>query len=122
MYTREALNKAVQARRPTVDTVNRQSSTPARLPDVRLQPSAEVLFREILGEGVLLNLETGEYYGLNRVATLMWKALAETGSPAAARDRLLTLLDVDDERLTSDLATFIGQMEKAGLVAHAAAA
>ena len=43
-----------------------------------------VLSTELHDEGVLLNLETGEYYGLDAVGMDMWKALRDNGDVAAA--------------------------------------
>jgi len=37
----------------------------------------DVLFRELDGEAVLLNLKTGIYFGLNPVATRMWQLIVE---------------------------------------------
>ena len=39
-----------------------------------------VLHRVVEGEAVMLDLETGEYYGLNDVGTLIWSMLAEGSS------------------------------------------
>ena len=44
-----------------------------------------VLSTELQDEGVLLNLETGEYFGLDAVGLDMWRALAAEGSVEAAR-------------------------------------
>ena len=67
----------------------------------------DVVFREVQGEAVLLSLSTGQYFGLNRVGTAMWRALAETGTVSSARASLLGTLDVEAGQLQADLDELI---------------
>lgn len=53
----------------------------------------QTLVRELDGESVVLDLESGMYYGLNRVATVVWSRMVAAGE--AAVDRLVA--DVVDE-------------------------
>ena len=55
----------------------------------RLTVAPDVLFRLVGDEGVLLNLNTTLYLGLNPVGTRMWNALTSAGSVKAAYDALL---------------------------------
>ncbi len=75
-----------------------------------------VLFTELQGEGVLLNLETGEYFGLDEVALGIWKALGECGTLDVAQSRLLGEYEVSAEVLASDLDTFLGRLSERKLV------
>jgi hypothetical protein len=61
-------------------------------------------------EGVLLNLNTTLYLGLNAVGTRMWSVLGSAGSVQAAYDELLNEYDVEPVRLRSDLTEFIDQL------------
>ena len=67
----------------------------------------EVLFREVGGEAVILQQETGKYYGLDEVGTRMWSLLTEHGNVHAAYEALLDEYDVAPERLEQDLLAFI---------------
>ena len=75
-----------------------------------------VLFRELDGESVLLNLESECYLGLDEVGTRMWAALTTSASVQAAFEELMDEYDVDAERLRSDLTRFIGELMEQGLV------
>ena len=75
-----------------------------------------VLSTELDAEGVLLNLETGEYFGLDEVGLVMWKLLQENGDVEAARARLLDQFDVTEDVLTRDLSEFIGKLADRKLV------
>jgi hypothetical protein len=80
-------------------------ATPAvRLPD-------HVVYRSFEAETVLLNLRTGEYYGLNPSGARMFELLCETGSTdAATREAAhefgqpVTVIAQDMTQLCADLA------------------
>ena len=75
----------------------------------------DVLFRELDGEGVLLNLKTGTYFGLNPVATRMWQLIAERRSLASVLDALLLEYTVDRAVLETDLLDLGRQLCAKGL-------
>ncbi|MCU1383747.1 MAG: Coenzyme synthesis protein (PqqD) [Acidobacteria bacterium] len=75
-----------------------------------------VVSRELEGETVVLNLETGIYFGLDEVATEIWKALQSGGSLQEACDALHGAYDVDPLVLRDDLLHLVNQMAAKGLV------
>jgi hypothetical protein len=75
---------------------------------VRMAP--DVRFRLVGEEGVLLNLQTEQYLGLNAVGTRMWNVLGNASSIQAAYDRLLEEYEVEPARLRADLEEFIDQL------------
>jgi hypothetical protein len=75
---------------------------------VRVAP--DVLFRLVGEEGVLLNLKTEMYLGLNLVGTRMWNVLGSASSIQAAYDELLQEYDVEPAQLRADLEEFIDQL------------
>jgi hypothetical protein len=78
--------------------------------------SPDVLFRELEGEGVLLDLETERYFTLDDVGARMWHLLQEHEEVEAVVERLLDEYDVDETTLRRDLAELITKLSKAGLV------
>ena len=70
----------------------------------------DVLFRDVAGEAVILNLETGKYFGLDGVGTRMWALLAEHGSVETAYWALLDEYEVNAEQLQSDLFKLIDDL------------
>jgi hypothetical protein len=71
---------------------------------------------DMVGESAILDLKSGQYYGLNPIGTRIW-ALIQKPTPVA--DILATLLneyEVDAERCERDLLMLLGQLEKKGLV------
>ena len=75
-----------------------------------------VLFRELDGESVLLNLETESYLGLDAVGTRMWALFSTLPSIQAAYDTLLSEYDVAPEVLRRDVEALLDQMIEHGLV------
>ena len=75
-----------------------------------------VLFRDLDGETVILNLDTESYLGLDDVGTRMWTALTNQPSIQAAYDLLLAEFDVSPETLRADMERLIGEMLGHGLI------
>ena len=75
-----------------------------------------VLFRELEGESVLLNIETETYFGLDDVGTRMWNALVDADSIQTAYETLLEEYDVGAQTLKKDLADIIARLQEKGLV------
>ncbi len=82
----------------------------------RASRSDQVLFQNLDGEAVLLDLASETYFGLNEVGTRIWQ-LIETSPPLADVHRTLCEeFDADATRIEHDLLTLVGDLSKAGLV------
>jgi hypothetical protein len=81
-----------------------------------VQIPSDVLFQELEGESVLLNLQSERYYGLDDIGTRLWQLLAENGDVAAACEQLVKEYDVEEDILRQDVAQLITKMADAGLV------
>ena len=75
-----------------------------------------VMFRDLEGEAVLLNLDNENYYGLDSVGTRMWNVLSSTGSIQEAYDVLITEYDAEPEVLRKDLLELVKDLETQGLI------
>lgn len=82
----------------------------------KLTLGKDVLFRDLGGEAVVLNLRTGKYYGLDEVGARMWGLLVQHGDVARVQEELLREYDVTSERLKEDLLHFVGELVSYGLV------
>ena len=76
----------------------------------------DVVFRELDGEAVILNLESGMYFGLDPIGTRIWQLVAEHDSLRAVWEAMQREFEAPDETLRSDLLTFIGELSAKGLV------
>jgi hypothetical protein len=76
----------------------------------RVRPSPDVLIQEVDGEAVLLNLQTGKYFGLDPVAFRMWQLLTSSDTPEEAFVALEHEYDVQQQTLRGDLNRLLEQL------------
>ncbi len=82
----------------------------------RVAVAPDVVFRQVSGEAVILDLASEHYYGLDETGTRMWLLLAEHGDLAAVRARLLEEYEVAPEVLERDLAELVRRLLDEGLL------
>ena len=80
-----------------------------RIPD-------EVLFRELQGEAVILNLASSTYFGLDPVGTRIWQLCEAHGSLRSVWQAMQQEFDAPEETLQSDLLAFVDELSAKGLV------
>jgi hypothetical protein len=81
-----------------------------------VQVPSSVLFSNVDGEGVLLNTDTGLYFGLNDVGARIWSMLEQRSPLTAVQERLVDEYEVESEQAWHDLESFIEEMLVEGLV------
>lgn len=87
--------------------------------DLVLRSSDDVLVRALDGEAVLLDMQSGKYFGLNEVGARVWQ-LMETGSNVGAiRAAVVAEFEVDEAQAAEDLASLVAELERRGLVRRA---
>ena len=82
----------------------------------RLRIPDGVATRQLGGETVLLNLETGTYFGLDSVGSRFLELLERNGEIAAAHRAMLEEFDVAPEVLAADLLRLSEEMRAKGLL------
>ena len=83
--------------------------------DRRYSINPRALCRVIDDEAVALDLDAGQYYGLNAVATRVWQLLAEDDSVSSICATLVEEFDVAPEALRADVDSFIAELVAKGL-------
>jgi hypothetical protein len=98
------------------------SNEPESSASTRFQPSTVVRRAERLascdlaGEAVILNLDSGVYFGLADSGARIWELLSAPTSVADLRDAVVAEFEVDAETCLRDLRTLLTQLLDAGLV------
>ena len=82
----------------------------------RVRVPEDVLFREIDGEAVILNLDNEAYHGLDEVGTRMWIVLQESETIGEAYAQLLSGYDVDAGQLKTDMVELLSELRQHGLI------
>jgi len=76
----------------------------------------DVMSRDLEGEAVILNLESGIYFGLDKVGTRIWSLLQEDGSLRRAFETIQQEYNVAPEKLEGDLLRLVEELRAKGLL------
>ncbi len=71
---------------------------------------SDVLWNEVEGELVLLNLNTEQYFGLDETGTATWKAVTRLPTIEDAYQELLATYEVEPEQLRGDLKNLLQEL------------
>lgn len=86
-------------------------------PTDRLAPAPNVVATPLPGELVLLQLDTGFYFGLDEIGSRCWGLLVTEGLCIAdAAAKISTEYEVAHTQAQDDLLALVGSLEKAQLV------
>lgn len=75
-----------------------------------------VVSADLDGEMVLLNTETGIYFGLDAVGSEIWSMLESGLAPSAIVERMLAEYAVERDQLEADVSAFVARLVQAKLV------
>ena len=78
--------------------------------------SPDVLFQEVDGETVLLDIQGECYFGLDKVGTRIWNLLQDNGDLQFAFETILAEYKVEPDQLKSDLTKLLNDLEEEGLI------
>jgi len=75
-----------------------------------------VVSAELDEEVILLNVESGVYFGLDAIGTRIWSAIEQGASEEEIFAQLVEDYDVEPHQLRSDIANFLDMLREQGLV------
>ena len=75
-----------------------------------------VVFAELGDEAVLLEIDSGVYFGLDPVGARIWQLLDKASTMNEVVDTLLAEFDVERAVLDVDVAAFLARMREKGLI------
>jgi hypothetical protein len=76
----------------------------------------DVVFRDLDGEMVLLDLATGVYFSLDPVGTRVWHLVAQGRSLPEIVATVVEEYEVGEARFSADLVGFVTDLREKGLV------
>jgi hypothetical protein len=68
------------------------------------------------GEAVILQLESGVYFGLNEVGAAIWALIREPRAVKEIEDAILAEFAVDAERCQQDVVAILQEFQAEGLI------
>lgn len=84
--------------------------------DARPRLPAHVVYRAFPNETVMMNLETGQYHGLNTTGGRMLKALESADTVRAAAAEIAAEYERPTEEIEADLTQFCADLQQRGLI------
>ena len=83
---------------------------------MRVELGDDVTWCDIQDDVVILNVDTGVYFGLEGAGGQMWRELVEHRSVENALEALKKRFDVEPDDLRRDLEDMVRQLAEKGLV------
>jgi hypothetical protein len=77
---------------------------------------SDIIWREVDGRVVGLDLRSSRYFSLNRTGARLWALLAEDTDAASLVDALVSGSTVDRAEAAADVDAFVASMRENGLV------
>ena len=84
--------------------------------DSRMEVAPSVVTRGVGGDTMLLDLDSGTYFGLDPIGGEVWKAIEGHKSLGEACDILEQQYEVGRDQLEQDVIALAGQLAEKGLV------
>ncbi len=78
--------------------------------------NSDIIWRNIKGEAVLLNLVDGSYFGLNTVGRSFWEKVDGEKTTEEIINLLLQEYKVERDVLVRDIEEFVGNLKDNGLI------
>ncbi|WYL93496.1 MAG: lasso peptide biosynthesis PqqD family chaperone [Gloeotrichia echinulata IR180] len=82
----------------------------------RVVAAKEQIFSELDGEQVILNIQSGVYYGLNSVGASIWNLIQQPKTISEIQDAILSKYEVEPEQCDRDLLKILQELEAEGLI------
>ena len=81
-----------------------------------VSPSKSQASSDLMGETVILELESGVYYGLNETGTLIWNLINKSKTLEEIREIILSEYDIEPELCNKYILKLVKSLADKGLV------
>jgi hypothetical protein len=82
----------------------------------RVKLSGDVLFQELQGDAVLLDMQSGVYFGLDQIGTRIWNLLGEHKCISDVINVITQEYDVTEQRCSGDVLALVVRLQEQGLL------
>jgi hypothetical protein len=87
-------------------------------PDTRLSIPTQVMSRLVGEETVLLDLQSGMYFGLDGVGKRIWESIGKGLTLGETSEVIMSEFEVDEATARSDVFEFVSDLVERGLLAE----
>ena len=81
-----------------------------------IKRNKEIFASEIDDEVVMMNVDTGKYYGMDTVGSRIWELIAEEIQVREVINKLMEEYDVGEEQCEKDVLEFLNELYENKLV------
>ena len=81
-----------------------------------ISKNPQIISSKMDDEVVMMSVEKGNYYGLNRVGSEIWEKLTEPLTVSLLCDKLLQEFDVEKEQCEREVITYLEKLVSEGLI------
>ena len=81
-----------------------------------IKRNKEIFASEIDDEVVMMNVDTGKYYGMDTVGSRIWELIAEEIQVKEVINKLMEEYDVGEEQCEKDVLEFLNELYENKLV------
>lgn len=85
-------------------------------PRTKVRAKKGILHTELGEEAVLLNLDSGVYFGLNPVGRLIWQELEDSATLSHLIAKVSQTFDQSPQDVENDVFTFVSELDANGLI------
>ncbi|MFC1884949.1 PqqD family protein [Thermodesulfobacteriota bacterium] len=86
------------------------------MPEKYISKGKDIKYKELESKSVLLNLETGRYYTLNKVGTFIWELIDGKINTHDIIDRVIERFSVDRDVASNDVKALLESLREEGLI------
>jgi len=76
-----------------------------------------ILANQVGNEVVMMDMEKGKYFGVNKTGSYIWQLLEQPATLGALCERLVTDFGISMEQCTAEVKAFVEQMQKENIIA-----
>ncbi len=81
-----------------------------------ISKNPQIISSKMDDEVVMMSVEKGNYYGLNRVGSEIWEKLTEPVTVAGLCDKLMQEFNVEKEQCEREVITYLDKLVSEGLI------
>lgn len=81
-----------------------------------ISKNPQIISSKMDDEVVMMSVEKGNYYGLNRVGSEIWEKLTEPITIGGLCDKLMQEFDVEKEQCEREVITYLEKLVSEGLI------
>ena len=84
--------------------------------NMRIEMSKDLVYQELDGEMVILDMKSGQYFGIDAIGSVIWQMLEQKIPPAIIIEKLQDGYDVDAEVCSQQVLDFLEDLKKNNII------